>query len=238
MGHPQGRPAWQTIGWLVAVFAGWLTCAGPAPAQARTPPDSSLAAAHHRNETLLGVAAPLEDLVRFAEQRDTNGVDQSIADIQGQVGQVIPELKPDARRGFEARLDELGRARRRADLAAAGMAAVEAYRTVILSLDASALTIPVQVDELSYASLKAELLTDGKPYHWAELVKVAAQADRDWGRLRGTVQNDGLRRLMHVALTSLNQAAQTKNASMAHCAAHFTDAAVAVLQQQYLLLRQ
>lgn len=237
MGHPQGISAWHVTWWLVAALVAWLWGAGPARAQSGTPPNATLAAARHRNETLLGAAAPLVDFVRFAEHNDAEGMDQCIASLRAQLGQVAPALNPGARRHFEARLDALQRARRQADLPAAAMAAVEAYRTLILSLDASALTIPVQVDELGYASLKAELLTDGRATPWTDLARLAADAHRDWERIRRDVHNDALRHLMQVALTSLSRAAKARNAPMAYCAARFTGAAVELLRQQYLLWR-
>ena len=238
MGHPQGRPAWQTAGLLVVVLAGWLGYANTATARSRTPSDPTLAAARQRNETLLGAATPLQDVVRFAQRRDTKKVDGSIAALQAQVPRLLQALKPGARRQFEARLRDLHRARRRADLAATAMAAVEAYRTLILSLDASVLTIPVQVDELGYASLKAELLVDSPAPHWTDLAQVARDALSNWERIRVSVHNDALRQLMQLALTSLNEAANSKDRPMARCAAQFTGAAVELLRRQYPLWRR
>ncbi|MGA7801483.1 MAG: hypothetical protein WCC36_11795, partial [Gammaproteobacteria bacterium] len=191
-----------------------------------------------RNEILLAAAAPLEDLVGSAQAHDAKRTDKAIAAIQAQAAQVVALLDPTARRRFERHLDSLRQAHDAGNEFAAAMAAVEAYRVLILSLDASALTIPVQVDELDYDSLKAGLLADSATPDWPALTRVTADAHKIWTGIQDEVRNDALRHLTEIAITSMYRAAGRRDAQMVHCAAQFTGAAVDLLEQQYPLWRR
>ena len=182
------------------------------------------------NEILLSAASPFEDLTENALAGNKKGIRLALKAYEEQAAKVSKVLSPKARHDMEWLVATIKKAEQRADNESVALNSVEAYRTLIESLDTSRLTVPVEVSLLDYAGFKLKVLLQAKLPNWSHLRKTAEEAHRHWTDIESRVSDKGLRDAVNTMITGLNKAITTKNAEMAVFAAQMDLSLVDLLE--------
>lgn len=182
------------------------------------------------NEVLLSAASPFEDLTENALAGNKKGMQLALKAYEEQAAKVSKVLSPKARHDMELLVTTIKKAEQRADNESVALNSVEAYRTLIESLDTSRLTVPVEVSLLDYAGFKLKVLLQAKLPNWSHLRKTAEEALRHWTAIESRVSDKGLRDAVNTMITGLNKAITTKNADMAVFAAQMDLSLVDLLE--------
>jgi hypothetical protein len=182
------------------------------------------------NVVLLSAASPFEDLTEYALAGDKKGMQLALKAYDEQAAKVSKVLSPKARHEMELLVAAIKKAEQRAENESVALNSVEAYRTMIESLDTSSLVVPVQVSLLDYVGFKLKVLLHAKSPDWSILRKTAEEARRHWIAIESRVSDKGLRDTINTMITGLNKATAAKNAEMAVFAAQVDLALVDLLE--------
>ena len=182
------------------------------------------------NEVLLSAASPFEDLTESALAGNRKGMQAALKAYDEQAAKVSQVLSPKARHDLELLVAVIKKAEQRADSESIARNSVEAYRTLIESLDAGSLRVPLQVSLLDYAGFKLKVLLHAKSPDWPALRKTAKEAQQYWTAIKSRVTDKGLQDAVDTAIMGMNKAATVKNAEMAVFAAQVDLALVDLLE--------
>lgn len=217
---------------IVTGLSIWDCKSGSIPA-ARTAASTSQPVISHRNEVLLSASAPFEDLTENALAGNKKGMRAALKAYDEQAEKVSKVLSPKVRHDIELMVSTIRKAEQRGDNETVALNSVEAYRTLIESLDAAALKVPVQVSLLDYAGFKLEVLLHVKSPDWQVLRKTAEEARRHWTSIESHVSDKGLRDAVNTMIMGMNRATTLKNAEMAQFAAQVDLALVDLLEEYF-----
>jgi len=185
------------------------------------------------NEVLLSAASPFEDLTENALAGNREGIQSVLKAYDEQAEKVRKVLSPKARHDLELLVAAIKKAEQRGDNESVALNSVEAYRTLIESLDTNSLTVPVQVSLLDYAGFRLKVLLHGKSPDWSILRKTAEEAHRHWTAIEYRVSDQGIRDAVNTMITGLKQATTSRNAEMALFAAQVDLALVDLLEKYF-----
>jgi hypothetical protein len=185
------------------------------------------------NEVLISAASPFEDLTENALAGNKQGIQLALKAYDQQAEKVSKILSPKARHDLELLVAAIKKAEQRGDHESLARNSVEAYRTLIESLDTGSLVVPVQVSLLDYAGFKLKVLLHGKSPDWSVLRKTAEEARRQWTAIEYRVSDQGIRDAVNVMITGLKQATTSRNAEMALFAAQLDLALVDLLERYF-----
>lgn len=171
------------------------------------------------NEVLLSAASPFEDLTENALAGNKKGMQLALKAYDQQAARVSKVLSSKARHDIELLVATIKKAEQRADYESVALNSVEAYRTLIESLDTSSLIVPVQVSFLDYAGFKMKVFLHVKSPDWSALRKTAEEALQHWTAIESCVSDKGLHDAVNTMITGMIKATAVKNADMAFFAA-------------------
>ena len=132
-----------------------------------TPPTKSSTV----NEVLLSAASPFEDLTEFALTKNIKGVKQALKAIDEQSASVYRVMPLNPRHDMEILVTKIKDAEKVGNNVLIAQNAVEAYRTLIKSLDINSLKVPIQVSLLDYAGFKLKVLLHVKSPDWPTILE-------------------------------------------------------------------
>jgi len=184
----------------------------------------------HNNEVLLSAASPFEDLTENALAGNRKGMQLALKGYDEQAAKVSKVLSPKARHDIELLVATIKKAEQRADNESVALNSVEAYRTLIESLDTSSLIVPVEVSLLDYAGFKLKVFLHAKSPDWSVLRKTAEEARQHWTAIESRVSDKGLLDAVNTMITGMNKATTAENADMAVFAAQVDLALVDLLE--------
>jgi hypothetical protein len=182
------------------------------------------------NEVLLSASSPFEDLTENALTGNKKGMQSALKAYDKQAVKVSKVLSPKARHDIELLVATIKKAEQRADNESVALNSVEAYRTLIESMDTSSLVVPVQVSLLDYTGFKLEVLLHAKSPDWSVIRKTAVEARQHWTAIESRVSDNGLRDAVNTMITGMNKATTAENADMAVFAAQIDLALVDLLE--------
>jgi hypothetical protein len=185
------------------------------------------------NEVLLFAASPFEDLTENALAGNKQGIQLALKAYDQQAEKVSKILSPKPRHDLELLVAAIKKAEQRGDHESLALNSVEAYRTLIESLDTGSLVVPVQVSLLDYAGFKMKVLLHGKSPDWSVLRKTAEEARRHWTAMEYRVSDQGIRDAVNVMISGLNKATTSRNGEMALFAAQVDLALVDLLERYF-----
>lgn len=206
---------------LALILAGLLFIivgCGPSYQQGQGPTQtkqtSSALPVNPNNETLLEVASPFEDLTEFAEAGNTSGIAEAFASIMQRVPSAQAILEPAPSEHLDSLVIAIDEARSAGENMAVALLAVEAYRTLISSLDESALVVPKAVSLLDYAGFKLHVLAGVASPDWVLIQEVVQEADGFWKSIETRIDEKGLRDAMNTTMSGMHDAYSARNARM------------------------
>lgn len=214
---------------LVAGLSMW-DCANSSVLAAQKATSPSRPEMNRNNEVLLSAASPFEDLTENALAGNDKGMQLALKAYDEQAAKVGKVLSAKARQDIELLVATIKMAQQRADYESVALNSVEAYRTLIESLDTSSLMVPVQVSLLDYAGFKLKVLLHAKSPDWSVLRKTAEEARQHWTAIEPRVSDKGLRDAVNTMITGMDKATTAKNVEMAVFAAQVDLAMVDLLE--------
>ena len=214
---------------IVAGLSIWDCTSGSAlAAQKATPP--SRADMNRSNEVLLSAASPFEDLTENALAGNKKGMQSAIKAYDEQAAKVSKVLSPKARHDIESLVTAIRKSEQQSDNESVALHSVEAYRTLIESLDSGSLIVPVQVSLLDYAGFMLKVFLHAKSPDWSVLRRTAEEARRHWTAIESRVSDKGLCDAVNTTIAGMNKATTSKNTEMAFFAAQVGLALVDLLE--------
>ena len=160
-----------------------------------------------RNVTELSELA--EGLCSHALDKNTHGSQSMFEELQAQVWEVRPLVRPDiaARLSRQAREVRIALGRRK--LAGAALAAAEIYRLAVREIPWDAREVPLRVCLLNYAALKLMALSRNAALDWNEIFGAIGEAVVSAARLERLAPGRGLSGIAEDINALLTEAART-----------------------------
>ena len=172
-----------------------------------------------KNETLLNAMSPFEDMAEAALDKDTKGMKEAINAAGSETADVLKALPKENVKGFEERLVAIKDAAKSKDHYSVAVNAVEMFRFLIDSLDASKLELPKEVSLLDYAGFRLQVLAAAKEPDWEKMKLTVIDADKWWKAIEEKVEDSSLAATFNSTMTGLQQAIESKNLPMLRFAA-------------------
>ena len=172
-----------------------------------------------RNELLLSVISPFEDILESAMAKDDRALESSVAVATGMVASVKNTMSPVAFKSFDLLVSEINEYSndQRYDLVL--LRSLEAYKVLAYQLDPVQLKIPLEVIWLDYIGFEIQALSNMTDPNWHMLQKSVEEAFKLWSPVEQKITSNGLRDVYNTTLNGLAVALETKNIPMLHFAA-------------------
>ena len=172
-----------------------------------------------KNETLLNAMSPYEDMAEAALDKDTKGIAEAIHAAGSETADVLKALPNENVKSFEERLRAIKDAAKSKDHFSVAVNAVEMFRLLTDSLDATKLEVPKEVSLLDYAGFRLQVLAAAKEPDWEKMKLTVIEADKWWKTIEEKVEDSSLVATFRSTLTGLQQAIESKNLPMLRFAA-------------------
>lgn len=185
------------------------------------------------NEVLLSASSSFEDLTEYALAGNRAGMASALKAYEDRSTEVGKVLSARARHIMESLVSRILNANERGDTQSVALQAVEAYRTLIESLDPQGLAVPVQVSLLDYTGFKLEVVLHAKTPDWPAVQQTVEEARKLWAFLESHVTDKGLRDAVSTMIAGMSKAATARNAEMAVFAAQMDLALVDLLEKYF-----
>jgi hypothetical protein len=183
------------------------------------PVGTSAATLSAKNDALYAAAEPFEAVTEAG--LDGAGAKTAAAVKTAEAGRSATRalLTPTAAARFDRLFDELTGAQAKKEGVAVAVQAAEIYKLLVSSVDASILTVPMEVSLLDYAGFRTNALLKAAGPDWQALAATAHEANSNWAKIRGGVTDQKLQAAMDRAQAGLASAAQKHNAGLGQSSA-------------------
>ncbi|TAK07906.1 MAG: hypothetical protein EPO39_05605 [Candidatus Manganitrophaceae bacterium] len=205
------------------------SCAGGRPAEQKNAV-SSATAQSSRNEKLLTVASPFEDITEYVLAGQKEKITLSLKAYGEQAPQLDSVLSRRAKEELKSLVSGIEQAQRQGHFEEIALKSVEAYRVLIESLDRGSLQAPVEVSLLDYAGFKTRALLHRKAVDWSSIQSTVNEAQQHWNAIEPRVMDKGLRDAVNTAMEGMKKASAARNTDMADFAAQVDLALVDLLE--------
>jgi len=166
-----------------------------------------------RNKAISDVASLHEDLTEFALSGDRGAVQEAIGQIKAGLSNIQPLLDAKASESAAANLAAIETAAASQEWDKVALRAVDGFGLLEGTLDASRLTVPLDVSMMDYTGFKSSALAAMKPVDWAAVTATVNQSAKHWAALEPQVDDKGLRDTLNSVHAGLNTALSEKDAS-------------------------
>lgn len=187
-----------------------------------------------QNDRIAGAASINEEIIEMALAGNDAGVAGKIADLEHSLPKLRPYLGDDIYGNVEALLKAMEAHDAKGELMGVSLAAVDAYRQLILSLDQTVMAAPIQVPMLKYSGFKLLVLSRAKRPDWPEIGATAREERGYWKSLAGQIKNSDLHHLMGSMQSGLDNGLARENSAQVAFAARIDLDAVDLLERYFL----
>jgi hypothetical protein len=227
-------------GVVALVFALLLVHAPPTAAQ--TPPSDEATAETQRPRgrqareaaraaaAFSNAASTYAEIVNLVLTDRTRAVRQSLNSVRGELKRLQPLVSEETHAALEKRLSEMESAEEKGDLTATGLAAAEAFKTVVTTMNPRMRRTPLQVSLHAYSAFKLVLLASAAQIDWAAVSQAAKESDKSWIALRRIVRDTNLRVLLSEIQSGLREAVERSDAASVKFAARLQVGSTPVLR--------
>ena len=186
-----------------------------------------------KNETLLDATSPFEDIAEFAIAKDFASVTKQLLVAEKNRDALKAIFSVEVAKRYEGLMDSLRKAAAdKASLVAANDA-IELFRLLIDSLDASQLEVPKEVSLLDYVGFKVHVLTAAEKPDWNAIRNTVDEGSKWWKAIESKVANKKLRDAVATTVRGLQEAAKTENLAMINFAAQIDLDLVDLLESSF-----
>jgi hypothetical protein len=184
-----------------------------------------------RAATLFSEAATTyAEIVNLCLTDRAPAVRAAISSARGELTRLRPMLKGETAAELEKRFDEMVVAEANGNLTATGLAATEAFKIVVTSMDPQIRRTPLQVSLHTYSAFKLVLLASAAQIDWPAVGQTAKDSEKSWIALRRMVRDTNLRVLLSEIQSGLRDAVSRNNAEGVKFAARLQVGSTAVLR--------
>ena len=172
-----------------------------------------------KNERLSAAVEPFEGLTETALTGDTNKIDGAFKTAQRERA-ATRALLPVARIAtYDKLFATLEAAQAQHDSIAVSLHAAELYKLIVSTLDASTLTVPMEVNLLDYSGFRINALLKATPPDWTAIAGTVQDANAWWAKISSRVTDKKLQARMAKSQTDLAAAAKTRDAGLSRSSA-------------------
>lgn len=186
-----------------------------------------------RNDAIGGLASLTEDLAEFAMAGEAGRTADTIARYREGLGQVRPMFDQASATALAERLAVMEAALGRQDLGSVALAATDSFRTLEMTLDKTALVVPVEVSMLDYVGFRLQSLAAAPAADWMAMKAVVDEADGTWRTLSPQVEDKGLNDLMTSVQAGLEGSIAAQDLGQLRFAAQMELDAVDLLEHHF-----
>jgi hypothetical protein len=187
-----------------------------------------------RNDRIADAASINQEIIEMALAGNDAGVAGKIADLEHSLPKLRPYLGDDIYGNAEALLKAMEAHDAKGELMGVSLAAVDAYRQLILSLDQTVMAAPIQVPMLKYSGFKLLVLSRAKRPDWSEIAATAREERDYWKSLAGQIMNSDLHHLMGSIQSGLDDGLARKDSAHVAFAARIDVNSVELLERYFL----
>ena len=240
---------------LAILVPALLVLAMPAPTRAQTaalaPDDAAQLAQQQQRgrgrpdreamraaDTIAEAAATYRHVIEMALRGQIAPVQAGVTEAHRMQPRLRPLLDDKANTALDSAGNAMDTALAKEDLTATGLAAAEAFKTVVTSIDPQMRRMPSDVALLHYTALRLAVLVSATEIDWAAVRATAKDAEKAWIGTRRTLRNGNLRVLLSEIQSGLRDAAARNDAAGVKFAATLQIQSIAVLQDFFTRMAQ
>lgn len=172
-----------------------------------------------QNEKLLKATDPFEGLTESALDGDAATIAKWFKAAKATRIAARALLASEAAARFDKLFDALTAAQGKKNNVAVALQAAELYKLLVLSCDASALAVPMEVNLLDYAGFRTNALLKAAAPDWQAIAYTAHEANGNWAKVRDRVTDKKLQANMDKAQAGLTSAALKRDVALSQASA-------------------
>jgi len=187
-----------------------------------------------QNDRIADAASLNADIIEMVLAGNNAGVGGKIADLKQSLPKLRPYLGDDVYGNVAALQKAMETHDAKGELMGVSLAAIDAYKQLILSLDQTVMAAPIEVPMLKYSGFKLLVLSRAKSPDWAEIAASAKEERGYWKSLAGQIKDSNLHHLMGSMQSGLEDGVARKDSAHVAFAARIDLNSVELLERYFL----
>lgn len=175
-------------------------------------------------------AATYAEIVELTVTDKTEAVKLRVLSARSELKRLRDRMDEEAFLKLESQVAEMEAANAKGDVTGTALAATEAFKLVVTSMDARMRQTPLEVWLHTYAAFKLVVLATASAIEWPAVGDAAKDSEKSWIALRRLVRDTNLRVLLSEIQSGLRDAVARKDAESVKFAARLQIGSIAVLR--------